>query len=133
MDYTVFDFSRFHLLQELVIGNDCFSAVDRFVLDKMYYLKVLRVGNNSFTKAKSDYYGYDFKRSFHILNCLELESIDIGTWSFSDYAGGFELRNLPKLCSIKIGEVDIQSYNFCFSPFVVKGILPCCIVMSRSS
>ena len=133
MDYTVFDFSRFCFLRNLIIGNDCFSAVDRFVLDGFCYLQFFKVGNGSFTKEKSDYYGYDIHRSFSILNCDELESIEIGTWSFSDYAGGFELKNLPKLTAIKIGEIGIESYNFCFCPFTLKGICLYCVVISRSS
>ena len=62
-------------------------------------------------------------RSFHILNCNELKSIEIGLFSFSDYCGSFELINLPKLESIKIGEIGNDSSNFFSSSFVIKGIL----------
>ena len=68
------------------------------------------------------------------MNCGELESIEIGRYSFSDYGGGFELRNLPKLSTIKIGEVGYTSYNFYFSPsFVLDGMLNDCINSNRFS
>ena len=85
-------------------------------------MKSIKIGNNSFTKKKNNY-GNDDSRSFHLLNCAELKSIEIGLFSFSDYGGGFELNNLPKLESIKIGEIGSNSYNFYYSSFVVKGII----------
>ena len=83
-------------------------------------MKSLKIGSNSFTKEKN---GDDYSRSFGILNCIELESIEIGLFSFSDYGGGFELVNLPKLSTIKIGEIGSRSYNFIFSSFEIKGII----------
>ena len=85
-------------------------------------MKSIKIGNNSFTKKK-DYYGNDSSRSFHLLNCAELISIEIGRYSFSDYCGSFELINLPKLESIKIGEIGSNSYNFYGSSFEIKGII----------
>ena len=82
----------------------------------------MKIGDNSFTKNKSNK-GSDSSHSFSILNCIELESIEIGSFSFCDYGGGFELRNLPKLSTIKIGEIDSWSFDFYYSSFVIKGIL----------
>ena len=31
------------------------------------------------------------------MNCESLESIQIGEWSLKDFAGDFELKNLPQL------------------------------------
>ena len=67
-------------------------------------------------------YGDDESKSFHILNCESLESIQIGPKSFSDYGGEFELRNLPQLQSIQIGTIGNASYNFYRSSFVIRGI-----------
>ena len=131
-DYIVFDFSRFTLLEELEIRNDNFMYVDTFKIDGLNELKSLKIGNNSFTKKKYDY-GNDESRSFSILNCVELESIEIGIFSFSDYGGGFELKNLPKLSTIKIGEIGYDSWNFCCSSFVIKGIIDMILLMNRSS
>ena len=62
-------------------------------------------------------------KSLHIFNCKSLESIQIGEYSFSDYAGEFELKNLPRLQSIQIGAFGKwSSFNFCCSSFVIRGI-----------
>ena len=68
------------------------------------------------------YYGDDESKSFHILNCESLESIEIGEYSFSDFGGEFKLKNLPQLQSIQIGTVGSESYNFHWSSFVIQGI-----------
>ena len=60
--------------------------------------------------------------SFHILNCELLESFEVGEYSFSDFAGEFELKNLPQLQSIQIGTIGSSSYNFWYSSFVIRGI-----------
>ena len=112
--------------------------VNEFVIDGMNELKSLKIGNNSFTHLRSnDEWDYDKannpSRSFSILNCIELKSIEIGKFSFSDYAGGFELRNLPKLTTIKIGEIGSDSSNFFYSSFEIKGIIDMILLMNRSS
>ena len=126
---------HFYFFETIVIGDDCFRRVNRFELDGLNYLKSLKIGRNSFTLFKSGD-GIVFSnesQSFSILNCIELKSIEIGGWSFSDYGGGFELKNLPKLESIIIGEVGIDSSNFYFSSFVIKGIIDMILLMNRSS
>ena len=130
LNYTIFNFSQFTLLEELIIGSYSFMNVNIFVIDGLNELKLLKIGMDSFTK-NSD--GNDSSRSFSILNCDELESIEIGHHSFSDYGGGFELHNLPKLSTIKIGEIGIDSYNFYYSSFVIKGIIDMILIMNRSS
>ena len=62
-----------------------------------------------------------------------MKSIEIGLFSFSDYSGGFELINLPKLSTIKIGEIGSNSSNFYYSSFIVKGIIDMILLMNRSS
>ena len=81
---------------------------------------MIEIGCDSFTKTFSC--GEDKSKSFHILNCESLESIQIGKYSFSDYAGDFELKNLPQLQSIQIGEIGGDSNNFHCSSFVIRGI-----------
>ena len=109
-----------------------FENVGRFKIDGLNELKSLKIGKNSFTKEKN-WFGNDESRSFSILNCVELESIEIGRYSFSDYGGGFELKNLPKLSTIKIGEVGIASRNFWYSSFVIEGIIDMILLMNRFS
>ena len=91
-----------------------------FNIDGLNKLKSLVIGDRSFRKNGNT---NDESRSFIISNCDELKSIEIGEYSFSDYGGGFELLNLPKLESIKIGEIGSDSSNFYFSSFIVRGIV----------
>ena len=132
IDYTIFDFSRFTRVESIEIGNDCFASVKTFQIDGLNRLKTIKIGNNSFTQVKIRNWDGDWdeanksannqSKSFHILNCESLESIQIGEYSFSDYAGEFELRNLPQLQSIQIGTIGSESWNFCYSSFVIRGI-----------
>ena len=132
LDYTVFDFSRFTEVESIEIGDNCFGSVKTFRIDGLNRLKTIKIGKNSFTELKSKYWKYDLditikkandeSRSFHILNCESLESIQIGKYSFSDFGGDFELKNLPRLQSILIGIVGNDSSNFFYSSFVIQGI-----------
>ena len=114
-----------------------------FKIDGLNRLKTIKIGNNSFTQKKNDN-GNNALKSFHILNCESLESIQIGKYSFSDFGGEFELKNLPQLQSIQIGTIahlwfygisnTNDSFNFQYSSFVIRGIeLILNIVMIRSS
>ena len=136
IDYTTFDFSRFSIVESIEIGNDCFESVKTFKIDGLNRLKSIKIGNNSFTQEKNGY-GDDKSKSFHILNCESLESIQIGECSFCDFGGDFELKNLPQLQSIQIGAINpngSHSFNFWHSSFVIRGIeLILNIVMIRSS
>ena len=121
IEYTIFDFSRFTLVESIEIGDNCFESVQTFNIDGLNRLKTIKIGSNSFTQKKNDW-GDDKSKSFHILNCESLESIQIGQFSFSDYAGDFELKNLPQLQSIQIGTIGSYSCNFCYCSFVIRGI-----------
>ena len=116
-----FDLSRFIKVKSIEIGDDCFGSVQIFRIDGLNRLKTIKIGNNSFTQNKIDF-GNDKSKSFHILNCGSLESIEIGEWSFSDFGGDFELKNLPQLQSIQIGKVSRASCNFFENSFVIRGI-----------
>ena len=115
------DVSLFYNLESIEIGDECFELVQTFKIDGLNRLKSLKIGYNSFTGQK-DYVGNDETKSLHILNCESLESIEIGRYSFSDFGGEFELKNLPQLQSISIGEIGGFSYNFCCCSFEIRGI-----------
>ena len=136
-DLKSLNLNEYRYLKSIEIGDDCFENVDLFNIDGLNELKSLKIGNNSFTHLKGNSWDYDKAhkeyRSFSILNCIELESIEIGPFSFSDYGGGFELKNLPKLSTIKIGEIRSDSFNFCYSSVVIKGIIDMILLMNRSS
>ena len=121
INYTIINLSRFTLVESIEIGNDCFIQVKTFRIDGLNQLETIKIGINSFTRQKNSY-GNDINKSFHILNCESLEYIEIGEYSFSDFAGDFELKNLPQLQSIEIGTIGSNSYNFFFSSFVIQSI-----------
>ena len=114
------DMNRYICLESIEIGNDWFGSVKTFQIDGLNRLKTIKIGKNSFTQNKN-WHGNDSSKSFHIMNCESLESIQIGQYSFSDFAGEFELKNLPQLQSIQIGTIGSSSYNFYYSSFVIRG------------
>ena len=132
-DLNALDLNRFEWLRSIEIGDFCFASVKTFKIDGLSRLKTIKIGNNSFTQKKN-WYGKYQSKSFHILNCESLESIQIGEYSFSDFAGEFELKNLPQLQSIRIGTVWNESRNFWHSSFVIRGMERILnIIMIRSS
>ena len=132
-DLNTLDLNRFEWLRSIEIGDECFGSMQTFKIDGLDRLKTIKIGNNSFTQKKNSW-GEDVSKLFHILNCESLESIQIGEYSFSDFGGEFELKNLPQLQSIQIGTIGSNSYNFYWSSFVIQGIAMILnIVMIRSS
>ena len=113
--------NRFLNLESIEIGDDCFGSVQTFKIDGLNRLKTIKIGNNSFTQYKNGC-GDDSSKSFHILNCESLKVIEIGQYSFADFGGKFELRNLDNLESIKIGKIGNASMNFLYSSFIIRGI-----------
>ena len=132
VNYILFDISRFILLESLEIGDDSFGSIESFLINDLCELRNLKIGSNSFTQVKAMDWASDAKRaseaakneskSFHILNCESLESIEIGAFSFSDFGGEFELSNLKSLKSIKIGSIENGSWNFFISSFIIRGM-----------
>ena len=117
-DIQTLDLNKYKWLQSLRIGNDCFNKVKVFNINGLKRLHKIKIGSNSFTLQK-DSYGMESEKSFYVSNCEELESINIGRYSFSDFAGPFELKDLPCLRTLKIGAVGKESYNFYSASFVV--------------
>ena len=115
------EFSPPLYVESIEIGNDCFKSVKTFQIDGLNRLKTIKIGYNSFTQKKNSN-GNDKSKSFHILNCESLEFIQIGQYSFGDFGGEFELKNLPQLQSIEIGTIGSGSRNFFHSSFVIRGI-----------
>ena len=117
------------MLQSITIGNENFMYASTFIIDNLINLQNIVIGQESFMGSTSS------SRSFSILNCIELESIEIGCYSFSFryYSSGFELKNLPKLSTIKIGEIGSDSRNFYHSSFEIKGRIDMILLMNRSS
>ena len=123
---TDWDVSWFLILESIKIGNDCFKSVKTFKIDGLNRLKTIKIGKKSFTQVKKGKWNSNKannqSKSFHILNCESLESIQIGEYGFSDFAGEFELKNLPQLKSIQIGRIGSDSCNFYYSSLVIRSI-----------
>ena len=118
-------------LQFLEIGGSCFINVVTFELNGLNKLEKVIIGKDSFTLIDTSDYDNDNNslsnadneyRSFHIVNCESLKSVSIDQFSFCDYAGQFELRNLPNLRKVDIGSWRVSSYNFYRSSFIVRSI-----------
>ena len=119
---SIFHLSNLNSFQSLNIGNGMYNGISTFLIEGLSSLNTISIGSNSFTSMKNGF-GNDQMKSFHILNCTKLESIEIGEYSFSDYGGQFELSNLPQLQSIQIGNMNSNSYNFySSSSFEIEGI-----------
>ena len=121
-----FELKNLPQLQSIQTVDNCFGSVKTFKIDGLNRLKTIKIGKNSFTLLKESNWNYrkanTQSKSFHILNCESLESIQIGERSFSDFAGEFELKNLPQLQSIQMGTIGKESHNFYGSSFVIRGI-----------
>ena len=141
----ILNLNKYEWLESIEIGDDCFRSVKSFKIDGLSRLKTLKIGKNSFNALEEEFLSTGHSdtewqqnskqwKSFQILNCESLESIQIGEYSFSDYGGKFELKNLPQLQSIQIGTIGGQSVNFYWSSFVIRGIeLILNVIMNRSS
>ena len=109
-------------LKTIEIENQCFEVASVFQLKGLNSLNSVKIGSKSFTKGTSNF-GNDGSKSFHILNCKHLQSIQIGESSFSDFGGDFEIRNLPSLKSLEIGVMNTSSYNFySVKSFIIEGM-----------
>ena len=102
-----------------------------FKINRLNRLKAIKIGNNSFTQVNQDEWKDSWSeaikrcnklKSFHILNCESLESIQIGEFSFSDFGGEFELDNLPQLQSIQFGSIEMYSMSFFFCTYFFDSI-----------
>ena len=90
IDSGILELSRYEMLKSIEIGDDCFESVKTFKMDGLNRLKSLKIGKNSFTEKRNDF-GKNESKSFHILNCKSLESIEIGDYSFSDFEYGLNI------------------------------------------
>ena len=131
-DLSELDMNKFEMIRSIEIGDDCFGSVRDFKIEGLNRLRSLKIGKNSFTQVKENLWNNDHNaaesriiiglKSFQILNCKLLESIEIGEHSFGDYGGDFELRNLNALQSITVGKIGTKSWNFdIHSSFILSG------------
>ena len=131
-DLKELNLNKYKKLRSINIGHECFKNVNVFSIDGLTELKSILIGDGSFTNSKNGHEN-DPSRSFHVSNCAELGWIEIGKNSFLECGGGFELVNLPKLESIKVGGIELYIHNFRYCPFVIESIMNDILLMNRSS
>ena len=118
------NFGWFSELRSISFGDRCFRNVQTFTLNGMSQLQRLKIGNHCFTPPTSlaeNGQTPSFASSFQISNCPVLRKIEIGAFSFQDYAGGFDISNLPALEELNIGIPTKNSSNFFHSDFILHG------------
>ena len=105
-DLSVFDTDILKGIERVEIESNCFTKVNRLVIDGLNELKSIIIGKKCFK--------FDKKIKGNkciIMNCHQLEQIHIGYDSFYWYEI-FELRNLPSLISIQL---DDNAFHYCHS------------------
>ena len=105
-------------MKSLKIGDFNFCNTTKFEISGNSNLETVSIGQNSFySKDKKD----QMTHTFSIFNCANLKSIHIGANSFLSFSEGFELRELPNLEVLEIGEVDVETNCFSCCNFVLQG------------
>ena len=107
---TAFTMNILPSIETIDIGNDCFKSIANDVRFRgLPELISLRIGNSSFYNKDSPDV---ITKVFQMYNNSKLLSIEIGEYSFSNYANGFTLMKLPSLQNLIIGSIDNESNNF---------------------
>ena len=102
------DLSLFPQLKSIVIGDDCFMYVKEVKLIGLGRLERVVIGENSFTKEKSD---NDKNASgLYVKSCELLRELKIGNHSFEEYSA-CEIENVPSLKVIEVGDDCFANVN----------------------
>ncbi|CBK20986.2 uncharacterized protein [Blastocystis hominis] len=126
------DISLFYNLESIEIGDNCFKSVKTFKINGLDRLETIKIAENSFTQVTNQYVifeldkavpaAYRADKSFSITSCPSLKSIVIERYCFADFAGSFELKELPSLTSLKIGVCDTDTCCFLWNSFVIENL-----------
>ena len=104
------DFSRFHCLREVRVGDECFENVDEVKLIGLSQLERVEIGKQCFYEYNNwDYYGPE--GHFYLKDCERVRELKMGRYSFHDYSM-CEIENVPSLEVIEMGELNEESHNF---------------------
>ena len=123
---SVFDLSGFVYLKELTIGSKCFEFVNKVKIIGLSELERVVIGDNSFTQHKNSW-GNDPNRHFNLKNCPKLKSLKVGHYSFSDFTV-CEIENVDSLEVIEMGDLTNvwNSNSFYNASLELKSILIHC-------
>lgn len=127
---TTLDFSRFKRLRRITIGSECFMYVNVVTINALPVLESVVIGRKSLTKKKADQPMRTPNRGFYLTNCHSLVELLINRYSLSDYALCV-IDNDDRLEVIEMGELNEQSWNFCYAPFTFRSVCKRETIMNR--
>ena len=116
--FTALALSLFSNLKVFEVGDYSFSFVDELKLIGLSKLERVVIGKNSFTKKKKGT-GNDPNRHFYLKDCERVRELKMGRFSFSDYSV-CEIKNVPSLEVIEMGDVNEESANFYHASLELK-------------
>ena len=112
------DLSVFSSLRVLEIEADCFCNVETTHIEGLDHLEAVRIGRYCF--GAEDDWG-EGKGKFYLRDCPALKEFVVGDKSFQNCLV-CEMRNLPSLETISIGDVEEKESNcFWYSSLVLRG------------
>ena len=114
--FTVLDLRRFTNVRRIVIGHDAFMYVNEVKMIGLNELESVEIGENSFTQYKNGA-ATSLNGRFDLKNCPKLKSLKMGPYSFNGYII-CEIENVNALESIEIG-----AYSFYYASLELKSIL----------
>ena len=119
-EVRVVDLSRFVSLREVRVGDWCFNKTEELRLIGLKELERVVIGKSSFAKVgyNTDD-GMDPNRHFYLKNCEKLREVKIGHHAFVDYSV-CEIENVPSLEVIEMGDLNEESWNFCYASLELK-------------
>ena len=88
-------------LKSIEMGNECFKNVSELKLIGMKMLERVLIGNNCFTKKKSENDKSEY--GLYVKNCELLRELKIGNHSFEEYSV-CEIENVGSLELIEVGD-----------------------------
>ena len=115
--FTVLNLNRFVNLKVLEIGDYSFTYVKEVYMTGLSKLESVIIGSESFRVVKK-LWKYDTSIQFHLRDCASLRELKIGFESFYEY-GVCEIDNLPSLETIEFGSLKLGS-QFQHSPLELK-------------
>ena len=113
------------LVKSITIEGSSFIRAKSFRVDGLKLLRSISILQSSFTRVGSKITETETRetdRYFGVLNCPQLTSIGISSYSFAEWDGEFELMNLPALESIQFGSRTYStSYSFYHNTLSMNG------------
>jgi len=115
---TELDLSRFTNLQTFIVGDECFTNVEKLIISGLPKLEYVLIGRNSF-KAETASEVVIPNSHFTLTGCNSMKEVRIGDESFRYYA----LCNITdsSIEIIHMGSTGDDSNSFYFGSLILKG------------